>query len=714
VSDVAERERMYSFRCIADALGKELSSVKRRATKESWPYTTQTVVGGTRHIHSLTDLPVDIQQALILAQARHVTAQKQNISDSAWNVYERAGENAKSEAKRRLEALNFREALIANGSGKSAATDQAAAEYSANRATIYKWVELVKGVERSNWLAHLMPQHEGKPKRSAECTPEAWDFFKADYLRNEQPSIASCYERLKRAAAANNWKIPAIRTFNRWCTERIPLSVRILRREGEHALSSRFPSVERSVRNMHAVEWINGDGYQHNVFVKWPDGTVDRPKTWFWQDIYSRKLLAYRVDLTENTDSIRLSFGDLVEQFGIPSHATIDNTRAAANKWMTGGVPNRYRFKIKEDDPLGIFPMLGVQVHWTSVDKAGTQAKGRGQAKPIERAFGVGGIGDYVDQHPDFAGAYTGKNINAKPENYASKAVPLEDFVRVLNEEIIHWNAKEGRRTQMAGGTLSFDQVFNESYKASPIRKATEAQRRMWLLTAEAIRVDKTGCFTLEAGARTGQGRDGRNRYFAQELLEYGDRGIKIVVRFDPDRLHESVYAYTLDGRFITTADCLEAKGFGDSDGSRIYSRERKKFIKATKAAADAEMRMDLAGVSQRLPRPELPDPAQSKVVRPVRATVELPDTKSPDEYWTKQAEAAMADVEALIEPQAPEPESTAYQRWLSVGEALEQGESLSQIDAKWWAKNKENPEFTNRKFMEDWQERLDRTASGN
>jgi hypothetical protein len=73
-----------------------------------------------------------------------------------------------------------------------------------------------------------------------------------------------------------------------------------------------------------------------------------------------------------------------------------------------------------------------------------------------------------------------------------------------------------------------------------------------------------------------------------------------------------------------------------------------------------------------------------------------------------------MAEVEALFEPQAPQPESTAYQRWLRVGEAMEQGETLSQIDAKWWTKNEANPEFTNRKLMEDWDKELERTASSN
>src|SRR5664279_825351 len=144
-----------------------------------------------------------------------------------------------------------------------------------------------------------------------------------------------------------------------------------------------FPAQTRTVQELHALEWINGDGYQHNVFCLWPNGEIDRPKTWFWQDIYSRKILGYRVDFSENTDTIRMSFGDIVDQYGIPEHATIDNTRAAANKWMTGGVKNRYRFKVKEDDPLGLFPTLGVKVHWTSV----YYGKGHGQAKPIERSF---------------------------------------------------------------------------------------------------------------------------------------------------------------------------------------------------------------------------------------------------------------------------------------------------------------------------------------
>ncbi len=40
-----------------------------------------------------------------------------------------------------------------------------------------------------------------------------------------------------------------------------------------------------------------------------------------------------------------------------------------------GGAPNRYRFKVKEDDPKGLFLLMGAKMHWTSV----VAGKGWGQ-----------------------------------------------------------------------------------------------------------------------------------------------------------------------------------------------------------------------------------------------------------------------------------------------------------------------------------------------
>jgi hypothetical protein len=48
-----------------------------------------------------------------------------------------------------------------------------------------------------------------------ECSADAWDFIRADFLRPERPYFASCYARLQRAAKDNGWTIPSAATLAR-------------------------------------------------------------------------------------------------------------------------------------------------------------------------------------------------------------------------------------------------------------------------------------------------------------------------------------------------------------------------------------------------------------------------------------------------------------------------------------------------------------------
>ena len=406
---------------------------------------------------------------------------------------------------------------------------------------------------------------------------------------------------------------------------------------------------------------------------------------WYWQDVYSRRILGYRVDVTEHTDQIRLSAGDVIEQYGIWEHVTIDNTRAAANKWMTGGVKTRYRFKVKEDDPLGLFPQLGIKVHWTQVNLG----KGHGQAKPVERAFGIGGLGEWIDKHPAFEGAWTGNNPNAKPENYASRAVPLDVFLMHLNAGIIEWNAREGRRTEVCGGVKSFDQAFYESYQQSSVRKATEEQRRLWLLAAEAVPVRRDGTFTMGAGAKTGEGR---NRYFCPELQSIGEAKGKVVVRFDPDSLHESVHCYTLNGLYIGKAVVWEAAGFGNTETARIYNKHRRQFIKAEKAAAKAVRQMDTVEMLDRLPKPDLPDapaPGASQLVRTPRP-IERPREEPIIEPLNNEEDEVLKVIRAEFAKQAepletvPEDLADRFSFWHELEARMKNGEELAE-ELKGW-----------------------------
>lgn len=544
-------------------------------------------------------------------------SQQSYCREALWARWNKTNHAAQAKAQFALRTVQAVFALKRNGIKLMDAYDSVCAEYGIALSTLRRHCSMVKGIDEADWAPALLPKHfeasqSKKKNQFAFVSPDAWEAFKADYLSLEQPAMTVCYERLKDTAKGKDWVLPSLKSLARRIAHEIPAQQLVLLREGEHALHQLYPPQERTVEGLHALEWINGDGYLHNVFVKWFNGEVLRPKTWFWQDIYSRKIIGWRCDISENTDSIRLSLMDVCEKYGVPKEITIDNTRAAANKWMTGGVANRYRFKVKEDDPLGIIPMLGIKLHWSSV----ILGKGHGQAKPVERMFGVGGLEEYIDKHPLCRGAYTGPNPMAKPDNYGSKAIAAEDFLKAIAKGVEMYNAKENRNTEICKGFMSFDQAFDISYQNAEIRKATKAQLQLMMLQAEAVRVSKHGTIVLDAGGSI-KGR--KNRYFNETMMNYV--GQKLVARFDPLKLHDSLEIYALNGVHICTAECLEKDAFGDTQSARETKRKRTQFTKSNKLAAAAKISVDqleLAAMMRPAAEEIIPE---TKVVMMVRPT---------------------------------------------------------------------------------------------
>jgi hypothetical protein len=453
--------------------------------------------------------------------------------------------------------------------------------------TLRRWLAAVRGIPRADWPPLLAPGYVGRTA-TAECSPEAWDCFKADVLRPEAPRLTACYERLKRAAAERGWQVPSLITLKRRLVREVPRAARVLAREGAEALDRLYPAQRRDRSALSALEVVNADGHKFDVFVRWPDGTVSRPVGVFWQCIYSGMMLSHRVDQTECAELVRLSCGDLVERYGIPRAAYLDNGRGFASKWITGRMTWRHRFKVKDEEPAGVLTQLGVEVHWVTPY--------RGQAKPIERAFLD--FCNHIATHPAFAGAYTGNKPTAKPANYASKAVPLERFLEVLESEVHAHNARAGRRAAVCRGR-SFAQTFAESYSRAVVRKATPEQRRLWLLAAEGVRGDRvTGEVTLLG-----------NRYWTEALVEHA--GQRLTVRFDPQRLLDPIHVYRLDGRYVCTAECKAATGFEDVDAARSHAKAKGDWKRAQKAALAAERRLGIDQVAELVPlvaAPALPD----------------------------------------------------------------------------------------------------------
>jgi putative transposase len=662
-------------------------SIERRAVREQWPYTEETGRGGTRRLYGVDALPADVQAALAhshvaeIAPEEIVATAADNRAEALAVVYESKPEKIKAKARAALAIAQDYHGLLQRGFDRAAVIAAVTKQHNVSPATVWRTVSAVKGQPDHLWLYVLCPQYAGRTAR-AEMPAEAWELLKADYLRREQPTAAACIFRLRKMAEARGWELPATRTLQRRL-EQLPRVVKELQRKGPTAAKQLYPAQQRLKGALHALEIINGDGYKHNVWVKFPDGEIIRAKTWVWQDVYSSKIVAWRTDKTEHTDVIRLSFGDLVENYGIPEQVTLDNTLAAANKTMSGGVKHRFRFKVKEDEPLGVFALMNVRVSWAT--------PGHGQAKPVERVFGVGGLGEYVDKAPELAGCWTGANPLEKPEyDGRTKHTTLEVLQRVLEREIADFNARVGRRGAMHNGR-SFDALFNESYATALIRKPTEAQRRLWLLATEPVRANaKSGEITLDAGRVVGERT--ANRYWSPEMAEYAGR--QVVARFDPARLYKGVHVYTLDGRYICFADCVEAAGFNDANAGREHSRARQTFTRAVKAQAVAETRMSVLEVAKAYEgtaHPTIPaaDVPASKVVRgsfgdpiarPVPQAAPLSDE---DRAAMEQLEREIETTPVKRVAQIDNPEFN-YKRWNTLQARVAKGEQLTVEDATW------------------------------
>lgn len=507
--------------------------------------------------------------------------------EQLWQPFAKKTQKQRDKAVLRSKAISAYETRRHEfGLTERKAIEETAKELGVHGNSIRNWVKKTASVNRGDRAAVLVCQNPGN-RDTAEFTPEAWEAFKKDFLRKgkgKAPSISSCYRRLQPAAVQNGWVIPIKKTVENWIKRNLDPMVIKYRREGMEAVERCFPAMKRNKEMFDVLEAVNGDGYQLGIWADFGNGEIIKPIVWSWQDIRSSKVLSWRMDVSENRELIRLSILDLITAHGIPPLFYLDNTRAATSKQISGGLPNRYRFKVKDDDPLGIIPLLGSTLKYT--------LPGHGQSKPVERIHGIGGYLDF-DSLPTFEG----RGTKARP-------VPIAELEEIFRSFVNEINARQDRRGDAVHGK-SFDQVFNELYPEAIITKATERQRKYCMCVAEVVTVSSTNAsITLKAGKAS----FGANRYWHESLTGY--MGQKVTVRFDPADMHGGVYVETINGTEICFATATITGGFKDADAAREVARARGHFKKTIRLAAEAEGKYTAAearAINPVIPEPEKP-----------------------------------------------------------------------------------------------------------
>lgn len=638
-------------------------------------------------------LPARAQQRLIGEVMDQPARTDRMGRDEAWAWFEGLKAAARTKAMDRLLILQKVEALEPV-LGRDHAVREIARESGQGARTIWNWLGMIEGVRSDDRLPYLADRRSDAAARAVaitECDPEFFDLIKSDYLSLRHPSFSSVYRRQLRVAQAKGLAVLPERTMRRRLDAAVSPVTQVLLRKGIDAVKRLYPTQVRDKSAMHALEAVNGDYHKWDVFVRWPaerdsnESYIGRPQMVAFQDVYSGRILAWRVDQTANSSTVLLAAGDMISDWGIPRHVLLDNGREFAAKAVTGGAATRYRFKVQDEDIPGLFTALGCDIHWATPYS--------GQSKPIERAFRD--MCDAIAKDPRFEGAWTGNRPDAKPEDYGTRAIDLEEFLKVVAEGIEEHNTRTGRRSEVAFGR-SFVEVFDESYAKAPIRKATEAQRRLWLMGAKGITTH----------SRTGEISFMRNRYWAEWMHDIV--GQPVVVRFDQADLWAGLHVYASDGRYLGHAPTLERGGFFDLADAQALARARRAWLNAEKEAAKAHKRFSAAELGRELDavapvEPAAPAASVIKLVTP-KAVIKGRAVKATEKPAAPAKSATVTPLpqrmrEVETTPQTPR---DLFRRALELERALERGEAVTADQRRWLAGYQTTSEYRTERRLWD------------
>ena len=600
--------RLYAAREIAAALDVTERAVRRRAAREEWPCETERTNGGARHFYRVSDLP-----ASVAVQIHKAKAAEEALADTAMAPDPEQSEKSKqlwddlaaSASHRDLEAGELRAGAVV-AADELAERDRVpvrdadaavAAEAGFGASSIQRWRKLCRGWPRHDWMAVLATRPARHGGRRGEIPDIAWRFFKGEYLRLKGPSLAMAYERTRDAAAANGWgELPSPDTFGRRLKREVPRAQVVLAREGERAAAQLYPRQRIDRTGIEPGKHVSADGVKFDsLWVDWGNGKPIQTSTgWFFADMRTGFLMAYRLAPTETMTLFRLATYDLVTKWGIPDEIQVDSTRAASSKTMTGRAQNRYRFGNKPGDPEGLLVSLKIEPRFTKPPGIYNQPG----AKLVERSFGRGGIHERVRQHPQLEGRGT------KKEN----AIPAEEFRDVVELCVREHNGKPGRRGQSCEGR-SLERAFLDESRTVVRRVAAPGQAGLLLLAVKKVRAGKgRGEIAIQLPAR---GEKGRHRYWTRALSDWA--GKDVYVYYDPADMSEPVTVRDANNRRICMAPHIANTAFNSTADAQEYGTEQARWHKANKTALAAQDRMGKLERQRLLPKPaeapEIPEP---------------------------------------------------------------------------------------------------------
>jgi len=557
---------------IAGLLSCTRGWIIQRAKKEGWPYRSYAVRGGKERRYHLANLPEDIQTAYAASIKTSLADLQSQLkpdskADKKIDIPRFSGRGAKTaveiktiektpEEYLRIAAARRKVLEAYSASGLSASQFVTAynngviapdirgqlgsfGEISA-QSSLYRWLERYE----QHGLAGLAPQYSRHRGGSGASLDErAKELIQALYLDSHKPSIRTVERDIKQFGYDLNYSI-----INRYIQDEIPLSVKTFYRMGEKAYHDRFdPCITRDYTLFRPMEWGVGDHHLFDFVIK-HKGRIFRPWLTRFDDMRSRYICGWHIDIIPNTLTILRALSMAVENCGTFDNLLIDNGKDFRSHWFAGNAWKERKMKLdKETCDLieGVLHDCGTLAHFC--------IPYRGQSKPIERAFRTDielfekrmetYVGSNTATRPDEAKLYWGR-INGRDK--IEVTLTLEELRRRY-AEYVEWFNNEWHHTGQGMDGKTPASVMEEN--RGPRKEITDEMRRYIFTRREKRTVQKNGV-TIDG-----------IEYYNPQMVQY--IGSQVEVRRDIDKIG-TVSLYSLPDRtYLFEAESDVLKDFG-------------------------------------------------------------------------------------------------------------------------------------------------------
>jgi len=627
---------------IAAMLTVSKQAVAKRAAKESWPYVTESVRGGTVKKYPLSVLPPEIQllynkdRALNLpGDAVRTPNDPPGVRSSTPGGVPRLVEDQYKVALAKADLLRFYLAHLKKAAWgrKNEARDEFITAYNSGLAypklfvilgeVSWKTIEGWKKQYQKTKDALTLADRRGYWKRGRRViTEDQKKVILACVLNPNRPRVS---EAIRMARAVMNTRgIPnghSDATYRRWLEDWKSKNYHIwvFNREGSKAWNDTCAYyIERDYSLINVGDIVVADGHTLNFEIINPwTGKPKRMILILWYDMKSNFPLGWEIMPTENTQAISAALRRAVIRLGrYPKVAYLDNGRAFKARFFRG-------VDFDEEGFSGLYERLGIKTifAWPY----------HGQSKTVERFFGS------FAELERWSPTYVGTSIDRKPP-------------RMLRGERIHRKVHE----KLTGGNgITLEQAHRaiaswfDLYVQRPQRGHLEGKSPLELFEeGRGTGVEQAELrflmMSLEIRHINRNGISFMGKHYYDPAL-YGRRH-PVIVRYDLQDL-SSLYVFEKSGEYLCEALPVEkvhpaANILGTEEDQKKLKEniEFKRYLERdASASARAFLETDIIPEHRRmmaaigcdpqgLPYPdamkELPEPVEYSEAR-IRADVE-------------------------------------------------------------------------------------------